>query len=423
MTLEELDRWEASFRSFHARFAPLFDRSESRQQSAKYLHGLLAPVERKNGWQIAQAVGDARPDAMERLLYRAPWDADQARDILEQFVIETFGDPEAILVVDETGFLKQGAKSAGVARQYTGTAGKVDNAQVGVFLSYAAPKGHVLLDRRLFLPQVWADDAARREAAKVPQEVVFETKPQQALTMLRHAWELGVPMRWVTGDELYGDSPDFRSGVEASGHGYVLAVASTTPVWTRRPRIQPPAPQPMGRPRKKARLAEGAPPWKTVAQVVAKWPAARWERFAVAEGEKGPRVYDWARSRVVERRDKLPGAEVWLLARRSVSEPHELAYYLCLAPRQETLRRLAEVASARFTIEQCFEEGKGEAGLDQYEVRQWASWHRHITLAMMALAWLASLRALPEEKKGCGAGRVERARSAASVGDRLAVAG
>jgi SRSO17 transposase len=291
MTLEELDRWEASFRDFHARFAPVFARSESREQARKYLRGRLAPVERKNGWQMAQAVGDPRPDAMERLLYRAPWDADAARDLLEQFITETFGDPEATLVVDETGFLKKGDKSAGVARQYTGTAGKVEGAQVGVFLSYAAPRGHVLLDRRLFVPEAWASDEARRTAAKVPGAVVFETKPQQALAMLKHAWAQGVPMRWVTGDELYGDSPDFRSGVEASGHAYVLAVASTTPVWTRRPRVELPEPQPMGRPRKKARLAAGAPAWKTLAAVVNKWPAARWELFAVAEGEKGPQVY------------------------------------------------------------------------------------------------------------------------------------
>lgn len=417
MTLEEMDQWEASFRAFHARFAPLFERSESREQAAKYVRGLLAPVERKNGWQMAQAVGDARPDAMERLLYRVPWDAEAARDILEQFMIETFGDPEAIGTVDETGFLKKGAKSVGVQRQYTGTAGKVDNAQVGVFVGYATPQGHVLLDRRLFLPEVWANDEARRKEAQVPGEVVFETKPRQALAMLEHAWALGVPMRWVTGDEIYGNSPEFRAGVEASGHAYVLAVASTTPVGTRRPRVDAPAPQPMGRPRKKARLAEGAPPWKSVAEVVERWPASRWERFAVTEGEKGPRVDDWARGRVIERRDALPGPEVWLLARRAVSDPQEMADYLCLAPRRETLRRLAEVASTRYTIEQCFEEGKGEAGLDQYEVRHWGSWYRHITLAMMALAWLASLRARPEEKKGGVTGRVDRTRGSASAGD------
>jgi SRSO17 transposase len=423
MTLQEMDQWDASFRAFHARFAHLFARQESREQSAKYLRGLLAPVERKNGWQMAQAVGDPRPDAMERLLYQVDWDAEAARDILEQFVTQTFGDPEAIGVVDETGFLKKGDQSAGVARQYTGTAGKVDNAQVGTFLSYASPKGHVFLDRRLFLSQAWANDQARRQAAKVPDEVVFETKPQQALAMLQHAWALGVPMRWVTGDEVYGDSCDFRAGVQASGHGYVLAVASTTPVWTRRPPLAEPALKTGGRPRTKARLAAGAPPWKTVAEVVARWPASRWERFAVAEGEKGPRDYDWARSRVIERRDKLPGPEVWLLARRSVSESEEIAYYLCLAPRQESLRRLAEVAATRYTIEQCFEEGKGETGLDQYEVRFYGSWYRHITLSMMALAWLASLRNWPEEKKRGGRGRVNGARGPTPAGDRLAAAG
>jgi SRSO17 transposase len=371
---------------------------------------------------MAEAIGDKRPDRMERLLYRVDWDADKARDILEQFVIETLGDPEGIGVVDETGFIKKGEKSVGVKRQYTGTAGKVDNSQVGTFLTYASPKGHAFLDRRLFLPEDWAKDRCRRKGAKVPDAVVFEKKPEQALSMLEHAWRMGAPMRWVTGDEIYGDSPGLRKGIETSGHWYVMAVSSDTPVWKDRPAVEEPGKKTGGRRRSKARLAPNAPRASTVAEVVLEWPLELWHRFSVAEGEKGPRVYDWGRARVVESRGKLPGPDVWLLARRSVAKAEEIAYYLCLAPQEIALSKLAEVASTRYTIEQCFEEGKGEAGLDHYEVRYWHSWHRHITLSMMAHAWLTSIRILGEGKKRSGASRVNGSGSETTAGDSLASA-
>jgi len=405
MTLKELDDWEESFVSFHRRFSHLFPRLESREQSAKYLQGLLAPVERKNGWQLAEAIGDKRPDRMERLLYRVDRDADGARDIVEHFAVETLGDPDGIGVVDETGFIKKGEKSAGVKRQYTGTAGKVENSQVGTFLTYASARGHMFLDRRLFLPRDWASDECRRKEAKVPEEVRFETKPEQALSMLEHAWKMGVPMRWVTGDEIYGDSPKLREGIEASGHWYVMAVSSDTPVWEERPPVEEPGKKTGGRRRSKPRPAPGAPPAATVAEVVLRWPAEHWSRLSVSEGEKGPRVYDWGRARVIESRRKLPGPDVWLLARRSVADPEEISYYLCLAPEEISLSKLAGVASTRYTIEQCFEEGKGETGLDHYEVRYWHSGHRHITLSMMAHAWLTSVRLSGEGKKRYGSGR------------------
>jgi SRSO17 transposase len=385
MTMVDLDQWGDCFAAFQARFADLFARRESREQAGKYLRGLLAPVERKNGWQLAQAVGDAVPDRTQRLLYRVQWDADLARDRLQAFIIETFSDPEGIGVVAETGFLKKGTGSVGVQRQYSGTAGKVENCQVATVLSYATPKGQVFLDRRLYLPESWSADAERRKKAKVPQAVGFQTKPEQAMAMLKHAWEQGVPMRWVRGDEVYGDSPQLRENIEAQGRYYVLAVASHTPVWRERPPLQEPRRATGGGPRTKARLAPDAWPATTVA---AHWPAQQWERHRVAEGEKGPRVYDWGRARVIESRHGLPGPEVWLLARRSVSEPSEIAYYLALVPEEVPLAQLA------------IEESKGESGLDHYEVRHWHSWYRHITLAMMAQAWLASIRSLPEAQKG-----------------------
>jgi SRSO17 transposase len=400
MTLEELEQWQEAFEQFHARFADLFERSESREQAKKYLRGLLAQVERKNGWQVAEVVGDRVPDRMQRLLYRVPWDADAARDRLQQFVIETFGDEEGIGVVDETSFVKKGVHSVGVARQYLGTAGKLENGQVATVLSYAAKGAHVFLDRRLYLPEMeWARDRARRQQAHVPQDVRFETKPEQARRMLLHAWEQGVPMHWVTGDEVYGDSPRLRETIQASGRFYVLAVSANTRVWTECPEVEEPQEDTGGRPRRARRLVQGAPTARMVSEVVANLPARAWKRMAVVEGEKGPIEYDWVRKLVVESRDQLPGPQVWLLARRSISDPKQIAYYLAYVPARTSLQALIRIASTRYTVEQCIEEAKGETGLDEYEVRFWYSWHRHITLSMMAHAWLTSIRQQEQEKK------------------------
>jgi SRSO17 transposase len=282
----------------------------------------------------------------------------------------------------------------------SGTAGKIENCQIGTFLSYATVKGHVFLDRRLYLPEEWCNDAERREQAKVPADVIFQTKPEQAMEMLERAWQAGVPMRWVAGDEIYGDATELRDLVARNGRWYVLTVRTPTPVWTKRPSVVEPEPQERGRPRTKLRLAVGAVPATTVKEVVANWRESRWQRLAVAKGEKGLITYDWACERVVESRDKLPGPEGWLIARRSISDPTEIAYYLSNAPADTPLLKLAQVASTRYTVEQCIEEAKGETGLDDYEVRYWHSWHRHITLSMMAHVWLASVRCKATEKKG-----------------------
>ena len=400
MTDKELDEWSVDFLQFCARFADVFRRKEPRAQAIKYLRGLMGPVPRKNRWQMAEAVGDRIPDATQRLLYQAHWSADAARDRLLRYSVEMFGDEDGVGVVDETGFIKKGTHSVGVKRQYSGTAGKVENCQIGVFLSYATAKGHVLLDRRLYLPEEWANDPQRREEAKVPAEVEFQTKPEQAIAMLEAAWQAGMPMRWVTCDEVYGDSTELRDLVARRERWYVLAVRTFTPVWTERPPMVGPEPPVRGRPRTKARLAEGALPATTVKQVVASWPESRWQRLTVAEGEKGLITYDWACQWVVESRDGLPGRDAWLLARRSVSDPTDIAYYLSNAPVSTPLIKLAQVASSRYTVEQCIEEAKGETGLDEYEVRYWHSWHRHITLSMMANTWLASVRYQATEKKG-----------------------
>ena len=400
MDLKELNKWADDFEVFHSRFASFFGRREAREQAVKYLHGLVSPVERKNGWQLAEAVGDKTPDATQRLLYSTEWDADAVRDEHQRFVIEQFGNPNAIGVVDETGFLKKGTKSAGVQRQYSGTAGKRDNCQLGVFLTYATAHGHAFLDRRLYLPESWCDDPQRCAEAKIPADVVFQTKPQQAVEMLRHAWSLGVPMRWVTGDEVYGEAPYLRDAVAESGRWYVLAVRAHSSVWVERPEVAVPAWSGIGRkPTNEQVVDENAAP-VSIPALVASWPESRWQRLEVAEGEKGPRLYDWACQRIVENQDQLPGRDGWLLVRRSPTSPEDLAFYLSNAPAETELLTLAQVASTRYTVEQCIEEAKGETGLDQYEVRYWHSWHRHITLSMMAHAWLASVRLRRNQEKG-----------------------
>lgn len=400
MELSELDRWADEFEAFHSRFSSLFGRREVQEQALKYVQGLVSPVERKNGWQLAEAVGDKRPDATQRLLYKTKWDAEAVRDALQRFVIEGFGDVEGIGVVDETGFLKKGVKSAGVQRQYSGTAGKVENCQLGVFLTYATGQGHTFLDRRLYLPEAWCADRERCKEAKVPAGVGFATKSELAAAMLRHAWRLGVPMRWVTADEVYGEARALRYAVAESGRWYVFAVGVQNSVWLVRPEVGVPAWTGNGRkPFKERVLDESARPVRIPA-LVASWPDSRWQRLQVAAGEKGARIYDWACQRVVENQDQMPGRDSWLLVRRSLTKPHECAYFLSNAPPDTALLTLAQVASTRYTIEQCFEEAKGETGLDHYQVRYWPSWYRHITLSMMAHVWLAWLRLRRNQKKG-----------------------
>ena len=316
------DAWDEAFAAFHARFAPFFYRREVRERSARYLRGLLGPVERKNGWQLAEAVGETDPQGMQRLLYAARWDADAVRDELIRFVAESFGDADGIFVMDETGFLKRGTKSVGVQRQYTGTAGKTENCQVGVFLTYVGPQGHAFLDRRLYLPQSWADDAVRRAEAAVPEDVEFRTKPALAWAMLEHAWTLGMPGRWVTADTVYGQDPTLRARLDAWAPGChsVLAIPATTPIWTEHP--------------PSASASRGAVrvirTWtaQTAASVAAALAATVWRRITIAAGSKGPRLYDWAAVRVAVGERGWPGPERWLLVRRSISDPTEHAYYL-----------------------------------------------------------------------------------------------
>jgi SRSO17 transposase len=363
--IAEIAVWREELNALQARIAPHFRRPEVRARAGKFLAGLLDPVERRNGWQLAEQLGERSPDGVQRLLRTARWDAEAVRDDLRAYVVEHLGDPDAVLVLDETGFLKKGTKSVGVARQYSGTAGRIENCQIGVFLAYASPRGRAFLDRALYLPKVWAEDMARREAAGVPQDVRFATKGELAQAMLARAFAAEVPAAWVTGDEIYGNDGGLRRWLEVQNRPYVLAVARSHAVWQDGVQVR-------------------------VDTLVEQIPEAGWQRIDIGAGSKGPRRYDWACGRLPYATEE--GWAQWLLLRRSVSCPAEVAFYRAFAPHDVTVEALARVAGTRWVIEEGFQRAK-EVGLDQYEVRRWEGWHRHITLCLLAQAFLEVTRA------------------------------
>jgi len=340
------------------RIAGRFARVEPRRRARAFVLGLLSGLRRKNCWTIAEQAGDATPDGMQHLLAGARWDADAVRDDVRGYVVDHLGSPDAVLVVDETGDVKKGTASAGVQRQYSGTAGRVENCQVAVFLSYAAPAGHALIDRELYLPRSWIADPARCTAAGIPATAAFATKPALARRMLARALNAGTPAAWVTGDEVYGADPGLRADLERRQTGYVLAVAATHRVAT----------------------AAGTCP---AGQLAARLPGRAWQRYSAGEGAKGHRYYDWAWAAIDPGR---PGHR-WLLIRRN-RRTRELAFYRCYSPRPVPLALLVKVAGIRWTTEENFQAGKGLAGLDEHQVRRWDSWYRWTTLAMLALAFL-----------------------------------
>jgi SRSO17 transposase len=360
--------WSGAFEQLGKRIGPVFARAETRERAQAYLRGLLSPIERKNGWQLAEEAGEATPYAMQYLLDRARWDADQLRDILRDYVCEQLADGSAELVIDETGFLKKGPKSVGVQRQYSGTAGRSENCQLGVFLSYARPKGHTLLDRELYLPKSWTENPARCQQADVPADVTFATKPALAARMLWRTLAAGVPAAWVIGDTVYGTHRPLRAGLEARLQAYALAGSSQEHV-------------------------EVAGAQKRVDQLAKEVAPEAWQRLSAGEGSKGPRLYDWVQ---LPLSSPVPqGWQPWLVIRRSMptaTAPAELAYVFVFARQQTSLQQLVLVSGARWTVEQCLPGGKGEVGLDQYEVRSWQGWYRHISLCMLAQAFLTVLR-------------------------------
>ena len=347
-----------------------FARSEPREHAAAYVRGLLSSEERKNSWTLSERAGDQTPDGMQRLLSTSDWDPDLVRDDLRSYVVSHLGSVEGVLIVDETGFLKKGNQSAGVSRQYSGTAGRIENCQIGVFLTYATTSGRTFLDRELYLPKVWADDRDRCADAGIPDSVEFATKPELAGRMLRRAIGGGVPARWVTADEVYGQHSGFRCAAEELGLSYVVAVPVNQHVIIA-----------SGANRGHEWRADGA---------IAKLSAHAWRSISAGRGTKGDRRYDWARLPV--RGLHHPDSTYWVLARRSQSNPSDLAYYLCHAPARTTLSDLAAVAGTRWAIEETFQTSKGQTGLDHYQVRRYTGWYRHITLSMFAHAFLTVTR-------------------------------
>jgi SRSO17 transposase len=356
------DRWQATFDRLMARVAGRFARVEPRRRARAFVLGLLADLPRKNCWTIAEHVGDRGPAGMQHLLRKAVWDADAVRDDIRAIAVEHLGTSEAMLVVDETGDVKKGRHTVGVQRQYTGTAGRIENAQVGVFLTYTTTAGHTLIDREVYLPKSWTTDPARCAQAGVPEGRSFATKTELARQMIVRALDAGMPAGWVAGDEVYGAAPTLRATLEQRGIGYVLAVACDHHVAT----------------------ATGS---HRADELVAGLPKRAWQRLSAGQGAKGHRYYDWAWIGLTHEQQTSSGSR-WLLVRRH-RRTGELAFYRCFAPRPVPLATLVRVAGRRWTIEESFQTGKGQTGLDEHQVRTWTCWYRWTTLVLLAHLFLA----------------------------------
>lgn len=373
MVTIDAEAWSQEFSDFLAVFAHRFPRVESRRQAASYLRGLLSELERKNGWTLAEMSGENGPERLQRLLNFYSWDTNGLRDDVRTMVAECIGDSEqGVLILDDTGFLKKGVKSAGVARQYSGTAGRIENCQIGVFCAYASPKGRALIDRELYLPKAWTSDRERCRQAGIGDDVEFATKPELGQAMLARVVASGIPFRWVTADEAYGQVWRLRWWMEERGIAHVVAVPRTQMVIS-------------------MKLAQ-----ERAHHLIDEVDPGAWRRLSCGDGAHGPRFYDWAAVDIRPLRE--PGAGHWLLARRSISDPTEIAYYICFAEAQTSLEELARVAGSRWAVEECFQASKNETGLDHYQVRGYQAWYRHITLSMAASTFL--LRLQKAEQKG-----------------------
>jgi SRSO17 transposase len=366
LDLLDVQVWSVYGAEIERRMGAVFARSETRTRAMAYLAGLLSPAERKNSWQLAEISGAQNPYGFQHLLGRADWDPDDLRDRLRAYVTDYLHAPDAVGVIDATGFLKKGTHSAGVARQYSGTAGRIENSQIGVFWAYASRSGHTLLDRELDLPAGWTDDRERCRSAGIPDDRAFATKPALARQMLERTLTAGVVLAWVTGDSIYGDDRALRQWLEEHRQAYVLAVSGKASVWLRQQQ-------------------------RRIGPLLADLPAEGWERISAGMGSKGPRWYDWQRLEASAPRQG--GWQRWVLIRRSIEAPTEVTAYLAYAPATTPLAALVRVAGMRWTVEESIQTAKGEVGLDHYEVRSWTGWYRHITLAMWAQAFLAVVRA------------------------------
>ena len=394
MQREDIEALLPELQAFHQRFGQYFCRTEGRLLSEKYLMGLTLPIERKNVENLAEQVG-VSTRVLQRFVTESPWDDQGCISELQKLVGEGCGSKDGVLILGDTGFAKKGQRSAGVGRQYSGTLGRTDNCQIGVFLSYASRKGHTLVDRRLYLMKQWfgAEASERRRWAGVPDNVQFHTKLELGMEMVKAADAAGhLPYEWVTGDAAYGDCHDLRTAVEELQKLYCFEVSSTSAVWLTPPEWKVPAGQgPRGRRRTRAKPTTASSRSQTVASVAADPHVVTWIRHRVQEGAKGPREYEFARVRVIEKRHRRPGSEGWLMLRRPVGGG-EVKYYLSNAPEDTPLETMAHVGCLRWTIEENFELAKGEVGLDHYEVTQYRGWYNHITMSMMALAFLKQVQ-------------------------------
>jgi SRSO17 transposase len=375
-TTVDVDSWQEHFDTAFAWIAGRFGRVEPRRQARSFLLGLLSDVDTRSCWQLAEQTGDPSPHAMQRLLSEAVWDADQVRDDVRSYVVHGLGDPDGVLILDDTGDLKKGTCSVGVQRQCTGTAGRIENAQVAVFLAYTSAKGRALVDREVYLPKVWTEDRDRCRAAGVPDDVGFATKVALGRRMLIRALDAGVPARFATADEFYGGDRGLRRDLQGRAVGYVLAVAKSHRVSL-----------PIGVLR--------------ADQAAARLHRRCWNRLSAGTGAKGDRDYDWAWVRITPPADEATGHH-WLLVRRRISDG-ERAYYRCWTPAPVTLTTLVRVAGARWCVEECFQASKSEVGLDQHQVRKWTSWYRYTTLVMLAHALLAVIAAQERQHRPAGA--------------------
>jgi SRSO17 transposase len=367
-TLPEIIAWQHSLHQLHARLAGYFARPEPYARALRYEQAILSEVSRKNSWQIAEQAREVTPYGMQRLLSQAVWDADGVRDEIRTFVLQHLGGSPLIIAIDETGFLKRGKHSAGVGKQHYGLTGDVRNCQVGVFLSLVTALGHALIDRELYLPTDWTDDPARRTSVGIPQAVAFRTKPQLALLMLQRLWQAQLLISWVVADSVYGSNPELRGGLEARKQPYVMAVACTEPVVLDLPSLG-------------VRRLE-------VQELPALLAPACWQTLSMSEGTKGPRLFDWACLPIWHQGSE----DGWhsVLVRRPLDPTADLTYYLVFAPPATSLSAKVTALGGRWRIEEDFENGK-DLGLDHYEVRSFVGWYRHITLVMLALAYLSSI--------------------------------
>lgn len=367
---ETLVDWRRCLEELKSFLGPAFCRIQQRRTASAFIDGLLSGAERKSGWMLSEEAGFDGPYRMQSLLGRSSWSADALCALVRRYAMDTLGDSAGVLVVDETGFLKKGKHSVGVARQYSGTAGRIENCQIGVFAAYASRWGHALIDRQLYLPKAWTGDPERRAKAYVPEEVEFATKPQLARAMVSRLLDEGMPCAFVLADAVYGSDSGFRRMLEQREQPYVLAVRSTHTL----------------------RLVEDGHFIQTdPSTLVEDLDAEAWQALAAGEGAKGPRLYEWARLPLGKQ--AKGGCSKWLLARRSRHDPAAIAYYFAYAPTTTTLADLAAAAGSRWTIEECFLRAKDDLGLDHCEARSWHGWHRHMRLVMAAGAFLTKLGA------------------------------